>query len=577
MTKIKLKKLIDIAAGRRDADAVIKNAKVIDVFGGTIIDGDIAFSDGLIAGVGQYEGKVIYDAAGCYASPGLIDSHIHIESSCVTPEEIGRLLVPCGTTTIVADPHEIVNIKGMDGMTYMLEAAEETAIEIKYMLPSCVPATPYENSGSFIGEEEIKRTLKDKRIIGLGEFMDYPGVISASDFALDRLLAAHEAGVPIDGHCPHISGKHLNAYVSAGILTDHECTTPEEMRQKIACGMYILMRQGSACHDLENLIRGLTEENSRRCLLCSDDRQPKTIFEKGHIDDMLRICVKNGIDPITAIRMATINAAECFSMDERGAISPGRRADIVLFEDLTAFKARQVFIDGKLTADKGEYLPPVIRRDITPMLSSFNVRGFSADKLKLKLKHNKVYTIKLQHGGIVTKKNIAQVNLDADGDFKWDKNADIAKIAVVERHKHTGNVAVALLEGYGIRAGAVALSIAHDSHNIIVTGVTNEDMAFAVEKLIIQGGGIVIAKEGKVLEAMPLPVGGVMSDQSGEWVDQKLKSIHLIAQKALGISGDVEPIMTLCFMALPVIPEIKLTDKGLFDVVKFDFIQMEAE
>jgi len=335
MTKDQLKKRIDIAAGRKVADAVIKNAKVVDVFGGAIIEGDIAISDGFIAGVGQYEGLVTYDAKGCYAAPGFIDSHIHIESSYVTPEEIGKLLTPCGTTTIVADPHEIVNVKGLQGIAYMLEAAEKTALDVKYMVPSCVPATPFEHAGGAIKAQDIKEALKNKKILGLAEFMDYPSVINATDFALERLLAAHEAGVHIDGHAPRVSGNALNAYVTAGISTDHECTTVEEMRDKISCGMYIFMRHGSACHDLERLLAGVTPQNSSRCLLCSDDRQPKTIFEEGHLDYHLRVCVRKGIDPVAAICMATLNAAECFGMHDRGAIAPGRRADIVLLEDLS--------------------------------------------------------------------------------------------------------------------------------------------------------------------------------------------------------------------------------------------------
>lgn len=576
MTKSELKKRIEIAAGRKIADTVIKNAKVVDVFNGTIIEGDIAFSDGYIAGVGKYDGEITHDAKGFYAAPGFIDSHIHIESSCVTPEEIGRLLVPYGTTTIVADPHELVNVKGMEGMTYMLDAAEETALDIRYMLPSCVPATSFENAGGSIDAEDIRIALQDKRILGLAEFMDYPGVINTNDFALERLMAAHEAGVPIDGHSPQVLDNMLNAYVSGGILTDHECTTVEEMNQKIACGMYILMRQGSACHDLEKLLAGVTQENSSRCLLCSDDQQPKTIFEKGHLDNHLRICISKGISPITAIRMATINPAQCFGMNDRGAISPGRRADIVLLKDLSQFKASQVFIKGKLVADSGKYLLPVVRRDIAPMQSSFHVKDFSIDKLKLSLKSNKVYTIGVRPGGVITKKDTAHVQIGSDGDFIRDENVDIVKVAVIERHNNTGNVAVALLQGYGIKAGAVALSIAHDSHNIITTGTTDLDMAFAVETLIAQGGGIVIVKDGSVLETMPLPVGGIMSDQSGEWVDEKLTSLHKIAHNELGISNKVEPIMTLCFMSLPVIPELKLTDKGLFDVTKFEFVPLEV-
>ena len=577
MTKAELKKRIDTAAGRMPADLVIKNAKVVDVYGGAIIAGDIAMTDGCVVGVGTYEGKVVHDAKGKFAAPGLIDSHIHIESSYVTPEEIGRLLVPCGTTTIIADPHEIANIKGLEAVDYMLKAADETVLDIRYMLPSCVPATKFEHAGASIGAGDIAQVLKDKRILGLAEFMDFPGVVAAADSALARLIAAHEAGVPIDGHSPGLSGHALNAYAAAGISTDHECTTVEGMRERIARGMYILMRQGSACHDLAVLLDGVTPENNARCLLCSDDLQPKTIFEKGHLDNHLRICVRHGIDSITAIRMATINAAACFGLSDRGAIAPGLRADIILLDDLTDFRVAQVFIKGKLVAEDGKYLPEFIRCDSSAMESSFHVKDFSRQKLKLKLKSDKVHVIDILPGGVATSKGVAQIELGADGDFVYNETADIVKLAVVERHQNTGNVAVALLRGYGIKAGAVAMSIAHDSHNIITTGVTDEDMAFAVESLIAQGGGVVLVKAGAVLASMPLPIGGIMSNQCGKWVDEKLTAIHQMAHRELGISEDVEPLMTLCFMSLPVIPELKLTDKGLFDVSVFDFVSVEAE
>jgi len=577
MTKAALKKRIDTAAGRCPADLVIRNAKVVDVYGGKVIQGDIAITDGCVVGVGAYEGTRVYDAKGKFAAPGFIDSHIHIESAYVTPEEIGRLLVPHGGTTIIADPHEIVNVKGMEAMHYMLEAAQETVLDIRYMMPSCVPATPFEHAGAAIGATEIEAALQDGRILGLAEFMDFPGVVGATDFALDRLMAAHTRGVPIDGHSPGLSGLALNAYAAAGISTDHECTTIEMMQERISCGMYILMRQGSACHDLEVLLPGVTPENSARCLLCSDDRQPKTILEQGHLDDHLRICVRHGLDPITAIRMATLNAANCFGLSDRGAIAPGRRADIVLLEDLTDFHVSQVFIQGELVADEGNYLPPLTRCDSGAMESSFHVKDFSEDKLKLHLKHDKVHVIDILSGGVATGKGVAQVQLDSTGDFVWDKAQDIVKLAVVERHQNTGNVAVALLRGYGIKAGAVALSIAHDSHNIITAGTNDRDMTFAVERLIAQGGGVILVKDGIELASMPLPIGGIMSNQSGEWVNERLTVIHELAHQELGISGDVEPLMTLCFMSLPVIPELKLTDMGLFDVSRFDFVSVEAE
>lgn len=576
MTKEGLKKLILTAKGEIPADTVIKNCKVVDVFSGKITEGDIAICDDQIAGIGSYSGKKEIDAQGRYASPGFIDSHIHIESSYVSPEELGRLLVPHGGTTIIADPHEIVNVLGIPGLDYMMKAAENTRLDIKYMLPSCVPSTPFENAGAVIDASAMEEPITRENILGLGEFMNFPGVVNADDATLDKLMTAKKTGKLIDGHSPGLSGRALTAYAAARIQGDHECATIEDMHERLALGMYVLLRQGSACHDLKNLLPGVTPENSRRCLLCSDDRQPKTIFEEGHLDHHLRICVEEGLDAITAIRMATLNAAECFRLYDRGALAPGYRADIVLLDDLKQFHVSKVWISGDLVAEDGKYLPEVKKEDISSVMSSVHLKDFSIDKLKMNLSSHRVHTIEIQPGGVVTKKSIDTIAVE-NGEFVRDPNKDIVKIAVVERHHMTGNVACGFLKGYGIQHGAVALSIAHDSHNIIVVGVSDEEMAFAVECLREQNGGIVLVKDGAVLERMPMPIAGLMSDQSGEWVDQKLTAMHEKAYRELGISGDVEPIMTLCFMSLAVIPELKLTDMGLFDVTNFSFIPVACE
>lgn len=576
MKKEELKKLIDTAAGRIPADVVIKNCKVVNVFSGKIVEGDIAISGDQIAGIGNYEGKEVVDAEGRYAAPGFIDSHIHIESSYVCPEEIGRLLVPHGGTTIIADPHEIVNVCGIRGLDYMMEAAEGTKLDIKYMLPSCVPATPFEHTGAEINAPEMKEPIKREGILGLGEFMNFPGVIGADDSVLDKLMIAKEEGKIIDGHGPAITGKDLNAYASARILADHECSTVEEMEDRLERGMYILLRQGSACHNLRTLLKGVTPENSRRCLLCSDDRQPKTILHEGHLDNHLRICVEEGLDAVSAIRMATLNAAECFRLYDRGAIAPGYRADIVLLDDLKDFHVSRVWIRGELVAEEGKYLPEIHFHNAASVKGSVIVKDFSKEKFKMHLKSNHVNTIGILPGGVVTKKEVVDIQLDENGEFIRNPEVDIVKVAVVERHQGTGNVACGFLKGYGIKEGAVALSVAHDSHNIIVVGVSDEEMEFAVNCLIEQEGGIVLVKEGKVIESMPMPIAGLMTDKSGEWVEQKLIDIHEKAYSELGISGDVEPVMTLCFMSLAVIPEIKLTDMGLFDVMSFSFIPVEA-
>ena len=576
MQKNDLKKLIDVASGKIQADIVIKNCKVVDVYNGIITDGDIAISDNLIAGVGNYEGKEVIDAKGKYASPGFIDSHIHIESSYVSPEELGRLIVPHGTTTIIADPHEIANVCGFTGIDYMLKASERTALDIKMMLPSCVPATPWEHSGSVIEAKDMVEPMKSGKLHGLGEFMNFPGVVEGHGEVLDKILAAANEGRVIDGHSPGLNGNALNAYAAARIKTDHECATVEDMHDRISRGMYVMLRQGSACQDLRNLAKGVTPFNSNRCLLCADDMQTKTILTVGHLDNSLRICVEEEIDPIIAIRMATLNAAQCYNLEDRGAIAPGLKADIVLFDNLKDFNVDNVLIDGKEVAKSGEYKLPISFYDPSSTKGSFHVKDFSKDKLKLTINSDKAYAINILPGGVVTSKEVVSIHRDENNEFVYNKEEDVVKVAVVERHQNTGNVAVGLLKGYGIKEGAIALSIAHDSHNIIVVGVNDDDMAYAVEELINQGGGIILVKDKEVIESMPMPIAGLMSDKSGEWVADRLASIHEIAHKNLSISDTVEPVMTLCFMSLAVIPELKITDMGLFDVTEFKFISIEA-
>lgn len=578
MEKKELKKLIDVSAGREQADFVIKNVKIVDVYNHSIIEGkDIAVTNGLIAGIGEYDCNTIVDAEGAYVAPGFIDSHIHIESSYVTPEEIGRLLIPHGGTTIIADPHEIVNVAGIEGLNYMLKASENGKLDIKYMLPSCVPATPWENAGAKINAAEMKEPIKNESILGLGEFMDFPGVINANDDVLEKLLVAKKENKLIDGHSPGLTGNSLNAYVAAGIHDEHECETVQDAEERISKGMYVMLREGSACRNLRAIIKAVTPMNSRRFILCSDDRQPKTILSVGHLDNHLRMCVEEGLDPVTAIQMASLNAAECFKLYDRGAIAPGLRADLVFLEDLKAFKVKKVFIKGEKVAENGNYLFSVKREDASAVKGRFNVKDFSIEKLKMHLKSNRVKTIDILPGGVVTGSGIAEVKLDGEGNFIFEASQDVVKVAVVERHIGTGNVSLGFIRNYGIKNGAIAISIAHDSHNIIVVGTNDFDMCKAVENLIEQGGGIVLVDKGKVVNSMPFVIGGIMTDKSGEWVSEHLTKIHEDAHNILEVSRTVEPVMTLCFMSLAVIPELKITDVGLFDVKKFDFTSIEAE
>lgn len=574
---IDYKKLIAVATGKILPDFVIKNCRIVNVYSEEIEVADIAISGEYIAGVGNYDAENNIDGSHLYAAPGFIDSHIHIESSFLCPEELGRLLVPHGTTTIIADPHEIVNVCGVTGLDYMMYAAQHSALDIKFMLPSCVPSTPFEHAGALLDAQAMKEPLARENILGLGEYMNFPGIINGTDADIAKIELAHAYKKLIDGHAPGLAGKELNAYICAGILGDHECDTIEGMKERIAKGMYVLLREGSACHNLRPLLKGVDGNNYQRCLLCSDDCQPKTIFSEGHIDNHLRICIEEGIDPIHAIKMATLNAAQAFRLYDRGAIAPGKRADIVLLDNLKRFNAQHVFIKGKLVAQNSNYLPAQTYEKIDNVRNKMNIEDFSEEKLCMHLKSTHVHAIEIVPGGVTTKKSIEHIELNSDGDFIMNPAYDLVKVAVVERHHATGNVACALLKGYGLKEGALAISIAHDSHNIIVVGASNREMKTAVDALIEQEGGIVLIKNGEIIENMPLPIAGLMTNKGGQWVADKLESIHEKAFTELGIHKNVEPIMTLCFMSLPVIPEVKLTDMGLFDVNQFKFIPIETD
>ncbi|GAB4074070.1 adenine deaminase [Barrientosiimonas marina] len=577
MNRNELKQLIDVSAGREPADLVLKNGKIVDVYQGAILTGDVAIVAGKIAGVGEtYDGKETVDLQGNYIAPGFIDPHIHVESSYVTPEEFGRLLVPHGTTTVMADPHEIVNAAGLTGLDYMIEAASHTALDIHYMLPSCVPATNMENSGSVLNASDMAEALQEGKAQGLAEFMNFPGVIQAETDTLDKLLAAKNLHKRIDGHSPMVSGKDLNAYIAAGVENDHECSTAEELQSRISKGMYVFLREGSVTQNLRTLLKGVTPHNARRCALCGDDVQAKTILEKGHLDNAIRICIEEGVDPIQAIQMATINAAESCGFNDRGAVAPGLKADLVIFSDLANPVVEQTYIDGKRAADQGKYVMPVSRADISPIESSMHINDFSEDKLALPLATAQARAIEVNQTEALTNEAIVDVDQDEKGAFVYNPEKPVAKIAVVERHHHTGNVFVGLLKDYGISRGAIGISIAHDSHNVIVTGTNDADMAVAVENLQHQDGGVVLVDNGKVIGSMALPAGGLMSHLSGEEVASQQTTINQTARDVLGIAEDVDPIMTLGFMSLAVIPTLKITDLGLVDVTKFTFVPVSV-
>ena len=551
---------------------------MIDVYQAEMISGDLAIVDGKIAGInGEYQGKETIDLKGKIVAPGFIDPHIHVESSYVTPEEFSRLLVPHGTTTVLADPHEIVNVLGLSGLDYMIEAAKETALDIRYMMPSCVPATNMENAGAVIEAADMISSFEKKQVDGLAEFMNFPGVIHAQDEVLDKLLAAKERGLRIDGHSPMVFNEELNAYAAAGIANDHECSTVEELKDRIARGMYVFLREGSVTQNLRTLLNGVTDNNYQRCVLSADDLQAKTILEKGHLDNSIRICIEEGVSPLRAIQMATINAAQCCQLTDRGAIAPGLRADLVIFSDLAQPEIEATYIKGKLVAEKGTYLPTVKRISTEKVQSSVHIDKFQKEQLKLNLTSDKARAIEVIPQEALTNEAIVSVKRDDQGQFVFDPKQDVTKIAVIERHHNTGNAFVGLLKGYGVKKGAIGLSIAHDSHNLIVTGTNDEDMAAAVQALKEQEGGVVLIESGKIIGNMALPIAGLMSDLTGEEVAQQEAEINRLAHEVLGVSNNVDPIMTLGFMSLAVIPNLKITDIGLVDVTKFEIVPVSVE
>ena len=574
LSATELKRRIDLAAGRELPELVLKNCRIVNVFTEEILSGDIAIDCGWIVGVGQYQGIQEIDLKNAYVAPGLIDAHVHLESSMVTPVQFAKAVLPHGTTTVIADPHEIANVCGLNGVRYMLEQSSEIPLDVFVMMPSCVPATPFENSGAVIRAEGMGEMLGHPRVLGLGEMMDYPGVVGARQDVLDKLVVGG-AGRMIDGHGPVLTGKNLNAYVMAGVGTDHECSTENEMLQRLRLGMYIQIREGSAAKNLEALIKGVTPQNSRRVLFCTDDRHPGDIFSEGHIDNNIRQAIRGGFSAVAAIRMATLNAAECYQLSHLGAIAPGYQADLIVFESLEEMRIAKVFKQGRLVAENGEALFDIVERPDDRVLNTVRLQKIVSEQLALKLDSGAVNVIRLLSHSLVTEKVVREVTV-RDGVFVHDDQADILKLAVVERHKATGNIGLGLLENYGLKSGAIASTVAHDSHNLIVVGSNDSDMLTAIAEIERIGGGLTIARQGKILGSLPLPIAGLMSDSPLQEVDDKLNELLKIAY-GMGVNPQLEPFMTLAFLALPVIPDIKLTDLGLFDVTRFEFMKISAK
>lgn len=568
-----MKRAADIAAGRIKADVVLKNARYLDVFNARLCEGDIALCGGLIAGIGSYEGEKEYDFSGKVVLPGLIDSHMHIESTQLSPEEFASLAVPRGTTLVIADPHEIVNVCGLAGADYMSRAAARTPLDVRLMLPSCVPATPFETSGAVIDSKEIVKAFRGKRFFGLGEMMNYPAVAAGDEEVLAKIYAAHSTGRITDGHAPEMSGKALNSYIVSGVRTDHECATAAEAEEKVSRGMYVLLREGSASHDLKNLLPAVNERNFRRFALCTDDRHADGLAAEGHIDHVLRMAVKYGLKGELAAVMCTLNAAECYGLKGKGAIAPGYDADLAVFDDVQNFNCVAVFKDGRLVAENGKPLFSGRLRLPAAVKNTVKVAPVSADTFTIKLNGTRARVIGLQEGTLVTKNLVEEVT-SCNGDVVLE-GTDLLRLAVVERHFASGRAGLGLVKGYGLKNGAAATTVSHDSHNIIVVGDDKQAMADAVEELKRIGGGMTLVHGGKIM-SVPLDIAGLMSSAPAEKHVRLSAELYKAAYEA-GVNRGIEAFMTLSFLALAVIPELRLTDRGLFDVNAFGFTPIDAQ
>ncbi len=568
-----LKEKIRVASGDGMADLLIKNGRVVDVFSGQIETKDVAIFGGMIVGFGDYQTKEIIDVKGDFLCPGLIDGHVHIESSMVTIPEFARAVLPNGTTTVIADPHEIANVLGQKGIRFMAESARGVPLNVFIMLPSCVPATHMETSGAILKAKDLKLLFREPWAIGLAEMMNFPGVIFRNPEVLKKIEIAK--GRRIDGHAPMLSGKGLYAYLSAGIRSDHECTTPKEAKEKLKNGMWIMIREGTTARNLRSLIPLVQPKNSRRFLLVTDDRHPKELLEEGHINSMIKQAIRWGMDPILAIQMATLNTGEYFRLDDLGAIAPGYRADIISFDHLGRFQIKKVFKDGVLVADGGKMLLPSFQKKKNPNVKgSVRIKPLKKDALFLRGNHPLAKIIQLIPDQIVTKKVMDKILLK-DGVAHPNIKEDILKIVVVERHKATGNIGIGFVQGFGLKKGAIGSSVAHDSHNLVMVGTNDRDILKAVEVIQAMQGGLVAVLDGKVLASLPLPIAGLMSEASVAHVNRQLDVLHRFT-KNLGCKIP-DPFMTLSFLSLPVIPELKITDKGLVDVNQFKFVPLFGE
>lgn len=574
-----LREQVAAATGSKKAELVLKNAQIVNVFTQSVETGDIAIEGGYIVGIGNYEGITEKDLGGAYVCPGFLDGHIHIESSMTSPGEFERAVVPHGTTAVITDPHEIANVAGTAGIRFMMQSAQKLDLDVYFMLPSCVPATDLDESGAELLARDLEPFYADEKVLGLAEMMNAFGVTHGDKGCFEKLVQARSLKKAIDGHAPALSGKELNAYVTAGIRSDHECSDFEEAKEKFARGQWIMIRQGTAAKNLKGLMGMFEDPYYQRCLLVTDDKHPGDLIRIGHIDAIIREAVSMGADPIRAIRMGTLNAAAYFGLHDMGAVAPGYKADLAVFDDLRTLNVKQVYKGGKLVAEDGKMLHQ--KEKITDwsdeikerVFHSFHRDPITVEELQLKETtgtHQRV--IDMVAHELITRERIEEWKELPGMAPGVDISRDIVKLAAIERHKNTGHVGLGFLGKYGLKRGAVATSIGHDSHNLVIAGVTDEDMVLAGNRVIENGGGLAIALAGKVLADLPLPIGGLMADEPVEVVDEKLEHMKKLSVE-LGISEDIDAFMTLAFISLPVIPKLRLNTYGVVDVEKHQVVE----
>lgn len=561
---LKKQRIIAAAAGREPADLVLKNATFVNVFSNELSTMDIAVAEGLIVGMGSYQGRSEVDCTGKIVLPGFLDAHIHLESSLVSPTEFVKAVLPHGTTTVVTDPHEIANVMGTDGIEYMLQATEDLPVDVRFMLPSCVPATPLDESGAILDYRAIDSFYDHPRVQGLAEMMNFVGAINGDEQTVEKIVAAQAHHKKIDGHAPDLQGNDLNAYIAAGVYSDHECHDVKDAIAKLERGQFIMIREGTAARNLEALMPLLTGKYADRCMFCTDDKHPNDLLEKGHIDYIVKKAISLGADPITAVKVACHNAARYFLLNNRGGISPGYLADFVIIDNFQDFNIEQVYKKGVLMVDHGE-IQDFPSPEIEPYLverahKTFHVAALTAEDFAEKRPRG---IIGMVDGEITT--------VDAGYSDRIDVEYDVLKIAVVERHKNTHHIGIGYIQGYGLKSGAVATSISHDSHNIIVVGTNETDMAAAVNRVVELNGGIVVWDGGRPVAEVPLAIAGIMSDEPLVTVNEKLEIAKDAAHK-LGVNPGIDPFMTLSFMALPVIPSLRITTRGVFDVTTQSYV-----